>query len=162
MSREFATDEIIRQKCSICGSKNKLYTQITYKGVQYGYMLTCCNCGHVDTFMDSYKSPAGTVEGQLQNGYEVCIQLTTCKNTKCKYYNTSTLWNSKTTIDSILNQDKNNSNDCQHCHCNHTEKDNLCNNHKCNSSNSCEALSRKSDSYQLDINTIFNKKPRFH
>ena len=59
MAREFATSEVIRQKCSICGSKNKLYTEIQYKGIHYGYMLTCCNCGHVDIFMDSLNGPSG-------------------------------------------------------------------------------------------------------
>ena len=127
MSREFSTSEIIRQKCYTCGSKNKLYTEFVYSGIHYGYMLTCCNCGHVDIFMKEGVDPSGILGAIYHKGRECCIQLTTCHNKDCKYYGKSSLWNAKTTIDDALNgtntsksdNDKKNNCECEeNCNCN--------------------------------------------
>lgn len=100
--REFAKSEIIRQKCSICGSKNKLYTEMVYQGTFYGYNLTCCNCGHIDIFMDSEKGTGGFIRGWLREGKQYCIQLTTCTKKDCPLYGTSKLWNHGTDFESSL------------------------------------------------------------
>ena len=155
MAREFATSEIIRQKCSICGSKNKLYTEIQYKGLHYGYMLTCCNCGHVDIFMDSLNGPSGLLDSLFQKGKEICIQLTTCKKTECKFHGKSSLWDAKTTLDEAFkkqngeNIDSSNTNDL-------TSETFSC---PCR----CPGTLGNSNDVQLDINGCNETyDPRFH
>ena len=167
MSREFATSEIIRQKCSICGSKNKMYTVFNYKGVHYGYQLTCCNCGHVDQFMDAYKSPAGIVMGAFARGKEVCIRFQDCSHSECPYYNKGFIWDSATTIDDAFkNQIDGSLNTC----------DNKCN--SCSRKDTCtkccvdtrtvtltgtEYVIRNSNDVQLDINACeSSSNPKFH
>ena len=167
MSREFATSEIIRQKCSICGSKNKMYTEFNYKGVHYGYQLTCCNCGHVDQFMDAYKSPAGIVMGAFARGKEVCIRFQDCSHSECPYYNKGFIWDSATTIDDAFkNQIDGSLNTC----------DNKCN--SCSRKDTCtkccvdtrtvtltgtEYVIRNSNDVQLDINACeSSSNPKFH
>ena len=156
MSREFSTSEIIRQKCSICGSKNKLYTEIRYKGIHYGYMLTCCNCGHVDTFIESYNGPSGILYADFQKGKEVCIQLTTCTHTDCKYYGKFKIWDAATTIDDLLNgkdsesSNANNSVDCG------------CGSQSCSCNRGCAGLDGDSDIIHLNISEDKSSNPRFH
>lgn len=154
MAREFSTSEIIRQKCSICGSKNKLYTEIQYKGIHYGYMLTCCNCGHVDIFMDSLNGPSGLLDSLFQKGKEICIQLTTCKKTECKFHGKSSLWDAKTTLDEAFNKQNgeestnNNDSNVPVCNC---------------ASCRCPGTLGKSNEEQLDINGCNETcDPRFH
>lgn len=161
MSREFATTEIIRQKCSICGSKNKLYTEFKYKGIHYGYQLTCCNCGHIDEFMDAYRSPSGIVMGMFSKGREVCIRFQDCKHTECPYYGKGSIWDAKTTIDDAFNDQNDGTDDDS------DEDENCCN---CG----CKATSfqvtfddgklviGKSNPNQLDINKCDDNNPRFH
>lgn len=116
MSRKFAKSEIIRQKCSICGSKNKLYTEIIYSGIHYGYMLTCCNCGHVDIFMKENTDPSGILGSIYHKGKEQCIQLTTCHNKECRYYGKSSLWDGNMNDDGDDSSSK--SGCCDGCGCN--------------------------------------------
>ena len=158
MAREFATTEIIRQKCSICGSKNKLYTEFKYKGFHYGYQLTCCNCGHIDEFMDAYRSPSGIVMGMFSKGKEVCIRFQDCKHTECPYYWKGSIWNAKTTIDDAFNDQTNGNNNSEENKC------------KCG----CQAetvtvtingttIIGNSDTNQLNVNKCeSNNNPRFH
>ena len=82
MSREFAKSEIIRQKCSICGMNNKMYTELIWNKKKCGYKLTCCNCSPIDAFVDDEFADIL----KFNRGREICIQLTTCKNRSCKYY----------------------------------------------------------------------------
>lgn len=105
--REFAKSEIIRQKCGICGSKNKMYTEILFNGNPYGYMLTCCNCGHIDTFMDSEIGSGGLIRGWMREGKRICIQLTSCKKKDCPLHGTSKLWDDSTDVDSSTNNSGN-------------------------------------------------------
>ena len=154
MSREFATSEIIRQKCSICGSKNKLYTEITFKGIHYGYYLTCCNCGHVDTFIEDQNGPSGMLDALFHRGREICIQNTTCTHKDCKYHGKSSLWNAKTTLDEAYNNQNGIENPINQnvgyagCGCP------IC--------NPCAIANEKSDKLQLDINDCNSSNPRFH
>lgn len=143
MSREFAKSEIIRQKCSICGIKNKLFTELVYEDKTIGYKLTCCNCGHVDTFFFNDDHIATHLYGK---GREVCIQVTTCKNKKCPYYGKYSLHQASLMIDAILNgKDYNFDND------NNNSSDN-------NTSNDISF----SDTIQLDINGCCKFNPKFH
>jgi len=145
MAREFAKSEIIRQKCSICGIKNKLFTELVYEGKMIGYKLTCCNCGQCDTFFfnDDHIAP------HLYNkGREVCIQVTTCKNKKCPYYRLYSLHQASLMIDAILDgkeYDFNNGDDIN----DNTENNNSSDNNF-------------SDNIQLDINGCCKFNPKFH
>lgn len=145
MSREFSTSEIIRQKCSICGMNNKKYTELVYDNKRCGYKLTCCNCGHVDTFIEDGEHIATHV---YEKGREVCVHLTTCKNKTCKYYNKYPLWRAAMKIEDILNNVDNECTGDSNCECG------------CNSS--CNTIIENSDSDKLDINGYEINKPKFH
>jgi hypothetical protein len=148
MAREFSTSEIIRQKCSICGMNNKKYTELVYNGETCGYKLTCCNCNHVDTFIDDIDRIADHV---YSKGREVCIHLTTCKNKTCPYYGKYPLWTAATKINDILNgRDWSDNCNCGNNPC-------TCNNCECNENNI-----KISDTHQLVINGYEIDKPKFH
>ena len=167
MSREFATSEVIRQKCSICGSKNKMYTEFNYKGVHYGYQLTCCNCGHVDQFMDAYKSPAGIVMGAFARGKEVCIRFQDCTHSECPYYNKGSIWDAATTIDDAFkNQIDGSLNTCDNKCSNCSRKDTCakcCADTRTVTLAGTEYVIRNSNDVQLDINACeSSSNPKFH
>ena len=145
MSREFAKSEIIRQKCSICGIKNKLFTELVYENKTIGYKLTCCNCGHCDTFFfdDSHKA-----QDNYTKGREVCIHITTCKNKQCPYYGSYSLHQASLMIDAILNGKEYNFNDNNNNDDDKLENDNINNNFL--------------DTIELDINGCCTFNPKFH
>ena len=143
MAREFSTSEIIRQKCSICGMNNKKYTELVHNGKYCGYKLTCCNCGHVDTFI---TDPDYIATHVYDKGREVCVHLTTCKNIQCPYYNKYPLWRAATKIEDILNLVD--------------EEENATNN-GCGIQNQNSRIENL-DKYKLDINGYEVNKPKFH
>ena len=145
MSREFTKSEIIRHKCSICGIKNKLFTELTYDDKFIGYSLTCCNCGHSDTFIinDNHISSHLYTKGR-----EVCIQVTTCKNKKCPYYGKYSLHQSSLMIDAIFNNKE----------FNFDSEENATIDTENNNENSINF----SDTIQLDINGCCKLNPKFH
>ena len=144
MAREFSTSEIIRQKCSICGMNNKKYTELVYDGETCGYKLTCCNCGHVDTFI---TNPDHIATHVYEKGREICIHLTTCKNKQCPYYGKYPLLKAATRLEDILSGE---------CTCNDTP----C---SCNpSDDTTKSNIENLDKYKLDINGYEIDKPKFH
>ena len=149
MAREFATSEIIRQKCSICGMNNKKYTELVYDGETVGYKLTCCNCNHVNTFINNSEYIATNV---YNKGREICIHLTTCKNKTCQYYGKYPLWTSAMHINDILNNNENiNNPTCpNNCTCG------------CNQSDITLDEIKFSNTAQLDINGYEINEPKFH
>lgn len=159
MAREFAKSEIIRQKCSICGIKNKRFTELLYDGKMCGYRLTCCKCGHVDTFFNDtiYNHCA------ITDGREVCIQVTTCDNRGCKYYKKYSLKYAARLLDRILNGLET---DCicdTDINCNDCEFNEFCPNKQNNDNEpnyNCNI--ENSDRYQLVINGYKNNNPKFH
>lgn len=142
MAREFSTSEIIRQKCSICGIKNKIYTDLIYKKKHIGFMLTCCNCGHKDIFMDSELSAKNI---NYTTGQSVCIQVTTCNNKACEYYGKYSLKTASDYISNLLNGN--------------TIDDGINKNNS--TSNNLNNLIENSNSDKLVINGC-NFNPRFH
>lgn len=156
MAREFAKSEIIRQKCSICGSKNKRFTELLYDGKMCGYRLTCCNCGHIDTFFNDEKF---SKLGVTTKGREACIQVTTCNNRKCPYFKKYPLKYAARLIDGILNGQ---GTDCMYnneMNCNNCEFSDICPNKQ---NNENENNIENSDSNQLVINGYINNNPKFH
>lgn len=147
MAREFSTSEIIRQKCSICGMNNKKYTELIYDSETCGYKLTCCNCNHVDTFINDANHIATHV---YSKGREICIHHTTCKNKTCPYYGKYPLWRAATRLDDILNGID-------------TDGDCICNDDNCNCGyNDSNTNIENLDKYKLDINGYEIDKPKFH
>ena len=158
MAREFSKSEIIRQKCSICGSKNKRFTQILQDGKTCGYRLTCCNCNHVDTF---YNKDYSTDIGSTTKGLEVCIQVTTCNCKACKYYKKYPLKYAAMLIDRVLNGYGtdcvyDNNMDCKNC-----EFVDICPNKKDNETENNYCI-EKSHYHQLVINGYTDNNPKFH
>jgi len=145
MSREFAKSEIIRQKCSICGMNNKLYTELIWNDKKCGYKLTCCNCSHIDTFLND----EATALLKFNKGREICIQHTTCKNRTCKFYGKTSLREAAELLEKSLSSDvstEDNSCDCGIDDCpNHTGID-----------------IRNLNVAQLDINDYDQYNRRFH
>ena len=89
--RELAMMEIFREKCQFCGCKNKLMTDITSKGQIVGYTIRCCNCGHVDTFVNLEEDNVNItlpllLSHNTQFGKSKCIQPSGCTHTKCVFY----------------------------------------------------------------------------
>lgn len=148
MAREFSTSEIIRQKCSICGSKNKKFTELLYDGKFIGYQLTCCNCFHTDKFV-SDEDHTNCIH---ERGHEVCIQVSPCKHKTCPYYGKYTLKDAAKMIDNILSgKDINDG-------LNNGENNNS-NNNGCNNS---DFFINFLNSDKLDINGYDIDKPKFH
>ena len=146
MSRLFEKREIIRHKCDICGSNNKLFTEFKYGGIHYGYHLTCCNCGHMYTFIDSLNGPSGMHDSLFHKGDEFCIRRTTCHNKGCKYYG-SKLWDAADNLDRIkLGIPADGEGD--ECNCDTCTK--------------CAAQNGKSNAIELELNAGCNCNPRFH
>ena len=142
MAREFSTSEIIRQKCSICGMNNKKYTELIYNDNICGYKLTCCNCNHVDTFINDSDHIATHVYGK---GREICIHLTTCKHKNCPLYGKYPLWTAATKLNDILNNVD--SNGCAS---------------SCDCDNKTITEIKFLNTVQLDINGYEIDKPKFH
>ena len=89
--RELAMMEIFREKCQFCGCKNKLMTDITSKGQIVGYTIRCCNCGHVDTFVNLEEDNVNItlpllLSHNTQFGKSKYIQPSGCTHTKCVFY----------------------------------------------------------------------------
>ena len=89
--REFAKSEIFRYKCPICGSNNKKFIPIMWKKVPYGFTLHCCNCGHIEEFINPSRHIGGLYNGHFEAGEEKdqrCYMLNDCPHTRCPLYGT--------------------------------------------------------------------------
>ena len=85
--REIEFREIFRDKCPMCGCKNKIHTElIDQYGKFVGYTLKCCGCGSYREFLldrDSDKTP----HLSYKNGKQTCIQPSGCPHFQtCKLY----------------------------------------------------------------------------
>ena len=50
--REFEDLEMTKQKCFICGCKNKVHTELFDRTNRFiGYRLKCCACGNTHDFL---------------------------------------------------------------------------------------------------------------
>ena len=88
--RIFEKYEMRKQKCHICGSRNKVHTELLNRqGKFVGYTLKCCNCGRVDTFFLDYKTngcPFVQREHDYIEGKDRCIRSSYCPKTNCRLY----------------------------------------------------------------------------
>ncbi len=96
--REFEKSELFRHKCHICGSLNKRMIPVTYSRknsaigeVPYGYLIHCCNCGHVEQFYTPPKNLNMLLCGCLQVAKlteQKCYAINACPHTECPLYGT--------------------------------------------------------------------------
>lgn len=87
--REFEFREIYRQKCFICGCKNKVHTELLdHSGKFVGYALKCCACGDVHEFLLNYEENGkkGLSSLYYKKGKQTCIQPSFCPHTDCELY----------------------------------------------------------------------------
>lgn len=85
--REFEKYEIYKTKCPVCGSKNKVHTElINIRGKFAGYSLKCCNCGNYNQFLLDYETNGKEGLYPYKNGKQRCIQPSYCPRTDCPLY----------------------------------------------------------------------------
>lgn len=87
--REFQERQVKTYKCTFCGSLNKLYADLLIYGEDHGNIMRCCNCGHVDTFLDFSTELQNIFNGKTKVYNKKCIRPKYCKFTECPYYNTA-------------------------------------------------------------------------
>lgn len=98
--REFDKSEIFRYKCPVCGSLNKRKVPILYPSkvgttpttnLTMGFVLHCCNCGHVAEFFTPPTNLNGLYGCQFRVAPLVeqkCYALNDCPHTTCPLYGT--------------------------------------------------------------------------
>ena len=109
--RELAMMEIFREKCQFCGCKNKLMTDIMAEGQKVGYAVRCCNCGHIDTFVDLEEDNVNitlplVLSHNTTFGKSKCIQPSGCTHTKCIFYRECPPSHIKETVNGVDDTDK--------------------------------------------------------
>ena len=88
MTRAFEHRHMVRQKCAICGCKNKVHTELFDLNNQFiGYSLKCCACGNKLNFFLDYKNN-GLQETKIHEGKQTCIQPSFCPRKDCPLYGT--------------------------------------------------------------------------
>lgn len=94
MALEVNEDRINRWKCLICGSKHKKVIKHFREsdGVQIGYTLFCCNCGHLDPFawtVNAARDMCGENIGVIGRSEVTCgldeKDLVNCEKKNCPY-----------------------------------------------------------------------------
>lgn len=87
MPREFELRELRSIKCPICGSRNKLHTELldATKSELMGYTFKCCSCGHVTEMLIDAKNN-GTSHASYVKGRSMCIQPSFCPHTECPFH----------------------------------------------------------------------------
>ena len=89
MTREFEHRHMVRQKCAICGCKNKVHTELLdLDNNLVGYSLTCCACGNKMKFSLDYKNNGTGKKVKIHDGKQTCIQPSFCPRKDCKLYGT--------------------------------------------------------------------------
>ena len=88
--REYSKQEITREKCHFCGSRNKLFTELRKEDRTFvGMALRCCNCGKV-TFHINPAFGLDVMECFINNriyaGNSMCIQESYCPHKHCRLY----------------------------------------------------------------------------
>jgi len=87
MPREFELRELRSIKCPICGSRNKLHTELLDPRNRefVGYTFKCCSCGHVTEMLLDAKNNGKSHESYV-SGRSMCIQPSFCPHTECPFH----------------------------------------------------------------------------
>lgn len=90
--REFEKYEMFKTKCPVCGSKNKVHTELMNNYNKFvGYSLKCCNCGNYNQFLLDYETNGKMSKIPYKNGKQRCIQPSYCPKKDCPLYGTCTV-----------------------------------------------------------------------
>lgn len=90
--REFEKYEMFKTKCPVCGSKNKVHTELMNRQDKFvGYSLKCCNCGGYKQFLLDYDTNGKEQMLPYKNGKQRCIQPSYCPRKDCPLYGTCTV-----------------------------------------------------------------------
>ena len=89
--REFELFEINKAKCPVCGSRNKIYTELLDWNTKHhiGYTLKCCHCGNFKEFFNEHESNGNIPSSphpRAISGEQKCFQHAFCPHTDCKLY----------------------------------------------------------------------------
>ena len=81
--------QIIKWKCFICGSRNKIYTELKNKcNDECGYTLKCCHCGYIHRYIETPEDFIDENNNNVTQGESYCIRLRYCpKRGGCIYKN---------------------------------------------------------------------------
>ena len=80
------TRQILKWKCFICGSRNKIFTELLDEcGNPCGYTLKCCNCGYVHRYIGSPNNFIDENNNNVKQGESYCIRLRFCPRKNCIY-----------------------------------------------------------------------------
>ena len=74
---------IKRYKCLYCGCRNKRMYHLGVGDEIIGFMWTCCNCGHVDTFITNTKYIQYYNAGKTNIMKSECVNPEKCNNMEC-------------------------------------------------------------------------------
>ena len=86
--RPIWTRQIIKWKCFICGSRNKIFTELKdCEGNPCGYTLKCCHCGYVHRYIGSPEDFIDENANKVRQGDSYCIRLRYCPRKDCIYRN---------------------------------------------------------------------------
>ena len=110
--REFEKYEMFKMKCPVCGSKNKVHTELISKENKFiGYSLKCCNCGNYNQFLLNYETNGKNSQLPYKDGIQRCIQPSYCPRKDCALYGTCNMtyndvqFNDKKTTNCTLDDD---------------------------------------------------------
>lgn len=87
--REFEMNEIFKEKCHVCGCRNKVHAEL--KDIHdnlVGYSLKCCGCGNYREFMLDYKDNGKNIQRNFKSVNQKCLQPSYCPRTDCPLYGT--------------------------------------------------------------------------
>lgn len=79
--------ERMREKCHLCGCKNKVRTELIDEfGNKVGFNLKCCNCGRSIDYLDDKFRNGDCCSKEYKKGEQSCIRPTGCPYKDCALY----------------------------------------------------------------------------
>ena len=108
--REYELYEYAKEKCPICGCRNKVYTPVyddlpcncnrckcgERESNRVGFQLKCCNCGFIRVYRTDHlrNGMPRLKDDDLVRGMDVCFQPSPCNKKDCPLYGTCPdFWN---------------------------------------------------------------------
>ena len=77
---------IKKYKCLYCGCRNKRLYILGVGKHEIGYMWTCCNCGHKDTFIEDVRYIQYYNAGKTTILDSICVNPEKCTKKDCPLY----------------------------------------------------------------------------
>ena len=87
--REFEMYEIFKEKCHVCGCRNKVHAELIDKSDKLiGYSLKCCGCGNYKEFMLDYHDNGKNITHDFRIANQKCLQPSHCPRKDCPLFGT--------------------------------------------------------------------------